>query len=786
MKPLPFSETFAHPGDPLYRHLQCVSNNSADAVIDAVPEVRIIAFTAGLFHDVGKGTRFFQLDRLKKGKKNRLTTHSACGAVIAWWFSSVIELPLWMRLGVLVSILKHHGDLNYDSWEKPLNVYFELVNEPELLKQLNSIDLQGFQKWLQDIVCQNDVLPIPSGFVLPEITIEAIKDTFKSVKPRHVRNAFKDAGQILSFLAGFGGLLSADKIDAAIGEKISHQELPCDLIDTYKKKNFCNPKTNINVLREKISAEVKKVWMDNLDKDLFTLTSPTGSGKTLSIFNAALSIRETLKSQRQRPSRIIYCLPFTSVIDQNHQVLADVLKTVSLEDREDMLLKHHHLVEGVFRTKNREYDSDGTGQLLTETWQSEIVVTTFYQLLHSILSTRNGELKRAGQLCGSIILMDEVQAIPLKYWKTLRHILGTAADILKSKFVLLTATRPLIFQADDPEICEILPNHPAYFKRLSRVKLYCHQENIGLIEFTNKMIDELKKNFRSTLIIVNRRKSVTEIFRAISKAFPAQRIIALSTNLTPWDRRARIRLIRSFLRRKIPCIAVSTQLVEAGVDVSFPIIHREIAPLDSVIQACGRSNRHGKDILGNVHVWKIYKETEKVHFNEPLWKQVYDGHLIDVTTEILNIRTDKDTRIIEFEEKDFLALSKKYFELCWDRVQQIDLARFWINGNFNELKEKFQLIPEGPPTATFFVVKNIRDQRIWDQYLSIQNDENLNALDKKIGFNKIRKKFFERVIQVYAPKDPERDPVTVLNMGKYYLRETGFDELPEKESTCVF
>lgn len=785
MKQFPFYETRAHDNDPLVVHLEQVANRAADSVSAATSDVRLIAFISGLFHDIGKATPFFQVDRLEKQRKTMLTTHAKCGAAIAWWFTGLIALPVWIRLSIFISILKHHGNLNFNSWKQSwVNVSYDLENEQELKKQIESLDLAGLRNWLQKAVEKNTFLQVTSDFIIPEITMEKIKKSFRSVRSKNIRSAFFETHQVLSFLSGFGALLAADKIHAAIGVNIKRKEIPCNMVDVYKNYEFSQCKTEIDIMREAIAAEVKQTWLDNIDKKLYTLTSPTGSGKTLSILNGALSVRYELT--QKRPSRIIYCLPFTSVIDQNHQVFQRVLNTCSLGQRDDILLKHHHLVEGLFRTDEAEYLPDGAGQLLTETWQSEIVVTTFYQLLHSLLSTKNSALKRAGQLCGSIILMDEVQTIPLKYWRTLRRILGVAATVFKAKFVLLTATRPLIFRPDDSEICELLPNHPHYFQKLSRVTLHCHHQNLSLSEFTETIIENIQKNFCSTLIILNRRKSVAEVFNRLCNAFPTQRIVALSTNLTPWDRKARIRLICSFLRRKISCILVSTQLIEAGVDVSFPVVHREIAPLDSVVQTCGRSNRHNTDQGGNIHLWKIFKDSNDSGLSEPLWQRVYDSHLIDVTMNVLKIKDD-GAKTTQFDEKEFLNLSKKYFELCWEREQQTDLEKLWIKGNFGELNRAFQLIPDGIPTVTCFVVKSAMDEKLWEKYSAITTDENLSPIEKKLKFNMLRKKFYERIIQVYVSMDYDRESIILLRLSdKTYTRTTGFINLPEKESSCIF
>ncbi len=788
MKLFPFYECLAHENDPLSGHLLRVAESAEAAAFEAGEDLRQIAFLSGLFHDIGKSTPYFQVDRLQKKKRNRFTSHSECSACIGWKITEYLDLPLWKRLSILIAVLRHHGNLGFDSWENAYgNIRQRIKSDDTLPLQLQSLDIENILAWVAPGLSRyfhSKDLPVLNH---QDFTVAAIQESFGKIRMSQIRRCFPEMKTpgVLGFLVGYGALLSADKIDSAIGYVLNRPEIPADMVGRYKAEKFGQPDSNMDHLREAISGEVNDQWATNPEHRLFTLTAPTGSGKTLAIFNAALNARKNISKNRKRPPRIIYCLPFTSVIDQNHKVMADVMRLCGLGNREDVLLKHHHLVPGLYRGKVAEFDAEEAGALLTESWQSEIVITTFYQFLHSLISASNSELKRAGQLCGSIVLMDEVQAVPLRYWKTIRHIFGEAAAALNMTFVLLTATRPLIFRHDDPDIKELLTKHPGYFHKLSRVSLFCHTEKLSLPTFCGRIIADLKEEFSSTLIILNRRASVKNIFDKLKEAFPDSRIIMLSTNLTPWDRRARIRLVQKYLKRNIPCIVVSTQLVEAGVDFSFPVVHREIAPLDSIIQSCGRSNRHDGGTPGEVHIWKLYKEDENGELKAPLWSKIYDVPLIDATIDALGLSEISSGTTLEFEEKDFLRLSRIYFENCWGRIDQVNLETYWLEGNFPELEKQFQLIEEGPPQVTCFVNRNPADQAIWEQYREICNSD-LDALEKKKQFRKIRHKFYERVIQVYAGKDPERDPVILLDSEEYYSKETGFLKLPEKESTCTF
>ncbi|MDS4042469.1 MAG: CRISPR-associated helicase Cas3' [Candidatus Competibacter sp.] len=777
---IPFAQTFAHPNDPLPEHLERVAQRAAASLAPAArPEVHRIAFLAGLFHDIGKATPYFQDYLLRTHKRTGLTSHAASGAVLAWWYGGEMGLTPWERLAVLIAVARHHGALEFVEWPEVLVSLRADLRDPahSLARQLAALDLGGIHCWLIDLAPRHPDFGLPASPA--PLTLERIEARFREPGRSQLRQAFPGLAEALQFLAGFGALLATDKIDAATqGGAIARQPLPADAVLVFSAQRFgpAMPGT-LAARRAAIAAAVHQEWLTHLAAPLLTLTAPTGSGKTLAILHAALAARTALTLAESPSPRIIYCLPFTSVIDQNHAVFRAVLRASHLPDHDDLLLKHHHLVDGLFRADQAEYQSDGAGQLLTETWQSELVVTTFHQLLHTLISNRNANLKRAGQLTGALVLMDEVQAVPLRYWQALRELFRATAAALGARFVLLTATRPLIFRPEDAH--ELLPDHHEHFQALSRVRLYCHhRESITLDEFADGLVAEQQTLPCATLVILNRRRLVRMLFARLREAFPERRLIALSTDLTPRDRRIRIRLIQRLLRQNIPCLVISTQLVEAGVDVSFPVVHRDLAPLDSLIQSAGRCNRHaGGAAPGAVHLWDIHPRDRA---GEASWQRIYDSPLIEVTREVLGEQSC-------WEERDFLALSQRYFTGCWSRLGQERVDELLAGGRFGELAARFQLIEQGPPTVSLFVVRTLADAGLWRRYAEIQRDDGLSPADKERLFRPFRHAFFERVIQVYPPPAPDPDnPVQRIEIGVSYGREIGFIAAPEDPATCIF
>jgi CRISPR-associated endonuclease/helicase Cas3 len=784
----PFSETFAHPGDSLPGHLERVAQRAVASIAPAArAEIRAIAFVAGLFHDLGKATPWFQTYMLHSGRRSALTHHAELGALLLWWYTAGLDWPLWQRLAAFIAVRRHHGALNFQDWPTLFEQTRAEWHDPDspLHQQLAALDLAGIHAWLNGL-----------GARYPQLSGAPEPLTRKHVEARlrdrqaggsKLRRAFGPLHDALAMLAGFGALLAVDKTDAALqGGRIIRQTLPAELVPRYKERYLVpeaasHRSLSLNQRREQIADTVTQTWLAHLDHLLLTLTAPTGAGKTLTVLHAALQARSRLEGRDGDAPRIIYCLPFTSVIDQNHAVFRAVLRANRLADREDLLLKHHHLTDPLFRTEQAEYQADGAGQLLTETWQSELVVTTFHQLLHSLLSPRNANLKRAGQLTGAIVLLDEVQALPLRYWEALRQLLTAAAKTLGTHVVLLTATRPLIFQPGDA--IELLPDHDSHFRAMTRTRLHLHQRDpLTLDTFAERLIADLRQNARPILIIVNRRRAVRRLFETLREALPERPLVALSTDLTPLDRRARIRLIQRLLRQGQPVIAVTTQLVEAGVDFSFPVVHRDLAPLDAIIQAAGRCNRHGENSAkpGEVHLWHLQDTKPDGQAGEPLWRRVYDAALIEVTAETLGTAQTWD-------ECDFLDLTQRYFIGCRARQDQQRVDEQLAQGDLAGIESTFRLIEEQPRVA-LFVVRKPADRRLWERYQRLRDDPRLSPAEQENCFRSFKRVFYERVIQVHAraAHGPEPDTLNRLDASDdTYDRAAGFINLPGEDSTCI-
>lgn len=717
------------------------------------------AFLAGLIHDAGKANPWFQKKLVNRETTRELrASHSPASAAIAWHVSA--NLPVASqdknryRLFIFSAIIKHHGNLGYP-WADLLRmlVYGDEQKKQIIYEQLQAIDLTGFNVWLTSLGGE-------MGFEAPDVTSNAIISSIQEARPLFLQHAVKDLSQAVEFLALYGGLLQADKLHSAIGQtSLTRRALPASLVDDYRKIAFSGQPTALTGLRDEIFRTVEDEAI-HAKGNFFTLTAPTGSGKTLTVLNAALKLRFDAKASKPR---IIYCLPFTSIIDQNFSVIEQVIVNNGLRATNDMLLKHHHLTE-ISYERDSDLDFGQSSQLLIETWQAEIVVTTFYQFLYTIFTNKNANLKRFTQLKDAIVILDEVQAIPRRYWDAIRRTFTALAEMFNVKFILTTATKPLIFLPEMSD--ELLTDYHKYFKTLTRIEINNRcKEASELDDFFYVFKNEVNDNpTASRMVVLNQRAPVRQLYLRACKEMSSWQSFCLSTNLTPSDRRHRIDEIKYCLNGNHPCLIFTTQLIEAGVDISVDIVDRDMAPLDSIIQSAGRCNRHAEKAQGIVNIWELVNEHGK-----PYWLHIYDPQLIEITREVL-IESGQKIR-----ESVLPDLAQTYFDRLYKRSAETPIDEHITNGTFSEINKKdtgFVLIDESPFAQSYFIIQNDLDREIWDKYQTLVESE--NPIMQQSEFNSIKRDFYDRIIQVFKPGLQSTKVEQLLATPDTYTPDTGF------------
>ncbi|PWE54967.1 CRISPR-associated helicase/endonuclease Cas3 [Metarhizobium album] len=340
--------------------------------------------------------------------------------------------------------------------------------------------------------------------------------------------------------------------------------------------------SDLNTLRSEILAHVREMTREK--PGLFTLTVPTGGGKTLASLAFALD-----HAQAHGHNRIIYAIPFTSIIDQTAAIFRDVLG-------DEHVLEHHSAIDEEKFDSRQGRESRDKLKLAMEDWAAPVVVTTNVQLFESLFAARTSRARKLHNIAGSIIILDEAQTIP-------RHLLSPAVRALdelarnyKCTIVLCTATQPALDERNFPPMHpaglplagrELAPDPERLARQLRRVTI----QRAG--EMGNADLIAALEETPQGLVIVNSRKHALELFRE-AEAVGLTGLVHLTTRQYAAHRREILADIRQRLRGEAPCRVIATSLVEAGVDVDFPKVWRAEAGLDSIAQAAGRCNREGR------------------------------------------------------------------------------------------------------------------------------------------------------------------------------------------------
>ena len=393
-------------------------------------------------------------------------------------------------------------------------------------------------------------------------------------------------------------------------------------------------------------------------KGIYQLTVPTGGGKTFASLRFALN-----HAAHHKMDRIFYIIPYTSIIDQN----ADEVRKI-LEDKDD----HGHYLDKVVLEHHSNLTPEEETQrqnLLSENWDAPIVFTTQVQFLEALFGSGTRGVRRLHQLTNSVIIFDEVQTIPVRCVHMFNVALRFLVHSCGSTVVLCTATQPLLDKVNpvqraleiQPEQ-QMIPDVKELFKKLRRVEVFDRRKVGG---WSDEEVMELAKQelraMGSVLIIVNTRKSARSLYQKIFEKKIAK-VYHLSTNMCPAHRLKVLNDVKKRLSKKQPVICVSTQLIEAGVDIDFGSVIRHLAGLDSIAQAAGRCNRNGRLAPGNV--WIVNPNNE----NLDNLKDIKIG--VNITERVLDEFKDNP----EAFENDMLGLNmmEEYYKYYfYDRKDEM-------------------------------------------------------------------------------------------------------------------
>ena len=521
------------------------------------------AYTTGLLHDFGKYTLAFQdyLNRSLRGEKviRGEVIHAMQGAKFA---AEAVKDPVIADIIGNV-IATHHGGLfdNITDGKRTLTLKTDKSEEELHYKEA----VKTFSPNIND-----------EGMKAEILNICRISQTKRLKNPSFMLHLMT---KVL-----YSCLVDADRCDAA---GIKTNDMPPDwtkLIQQLENYLALFPNTSaLENIRKRISEQCQQAG--RRQPGIYTLSVPTGGGKTLSSLRFALE-----HAKEHNLKRIIYVIPYLSILDQT----AAKMREVFLDDSDELILEHHSNIE-----PPEDEEDDDQYRLLTSRWDSPIILTTMVQLLETIYSNKASKLRKFHNMSEAVLIFDEIQALPMKCV----HLFNGAANFLqafgKSSILLCTATQPNLHKterpvllSDKPDIVSIAPEELEIFERVRiQDKTQSAMDHEQIAALVKAQIDKGK----STLVIMNTKGDARNVYGQC-KTIECEKAF-LTTDLCPAHRLKILDRLRQNLdpKSKRLTLCVSTQLIEAGVDISFDCVIRAEAGMDSIIQAAGRCNRNKED-----------------------------------------------------------------------------------------------------------------------------------------------------------------------------------------------
>ena len=597
---------------------------------------------AASFHDLAKISQKFQdyinldaknfnsADEFEKARQKLKTTHTLESAFIYFFARANKDINF---LANFFAILKHHSDLpDIDYFLSSIGstkakLIDRLKKIDEIAKRANldiDIDIYDFVDYFLDL--ENELSKyygLESFFIFKKRYSRLIlADKFEAI--------FSESYQNLA-------VLNAKKIDHYIDRIKS-------LIATKKQDDY----------KDKAREIIFKNFNSNKDKKTFLIKAPTGIGKTFLALNLALEI-----ARNGNKRRIITAIPFTSIIDQTH---TEYQKIIADQD----VLKYHHLTS--YKSQNDDEQEQFMQKVfLADIWHENFIVTTFNQLFFTFFSNHNKDNLKLETLRDSVVIIDEIQNIPRVLLKSIAAAFNEFSKRYNIHFIVMSATMPHI-AAELESFTEL--SEPILYKREKDRYEIIYEPNIkGLDDLVNEI---LKHQDESALCVVNTISKAKKLYEALKNS-SKKSVYLLTTHQIPLHRVQIIDEIKEKLEDGEKITLVATQLIEAGVDLSFDVGFREFAPIGAIIQAAGRVNRNATSS----------KPAKVVVFNY-LDGKPFPYHDIDLQEEKI-----KEILARSIKESEIYQILESYFQSTKDETTSIDLLSLAKELKFQTLFDKF-------------------------------------------------------------------------------------------------
>ena len=666
-----FDEFWSHPNKLLENHIKNMISPDDDELGKQVK----------LFHDIAKLKNNFQIYIRDTSNDKLDKNHSLLSAYFFLLNSKFDEVP---TIFGFLAIVSHHGNVvNLMTLAREANKFFK--NQKEL------------EQW-DEVAGAAKNIKIYSGLSTKKDEFldraEKLRQYLVLSQYRH-KFTYED---FINFKSLYSNLIYSDKFEAIFGiPKQQTKYIPIDVLESDIQNLSPNEKRDA----------FRNFVLNNFDKErkLFTLTAPTGYGKTLTALNFALKFNKP---------RIIYALPFTSIIDQTYDIVAKIYKN------SDILVSKAHHKTTIGEENLTKEDRYSKIKFLMESFSGEINITTLYQLIFALFGNKNKDNVKFNQLKNSVVIIDEAQAIPYNFRKDFILLCEIISQRLDTIFIFMSATMPVIKSENFKEISNL-----DYFAKQDRYVI--KWLNIGGEDELLEKICEAASD-KNTLVVVNTIKKAQELFTKLRDKFSC---FCLNGYMYDDHKRATIEAVRCAIdKSKVDPLAskillISTQSIEAGVDLDFDIGFREVSPISSIIQTAGRINRHFGEICGELYVFpEISKFTNLIY-----------GDLYKVSGTILSDLKQKEVR-----ESEILEISNLYFQKISNQLENLHIKSEIEKLEFENINQKIEDIMNDNYKQTIIIepeenfIKNF-EAKIFE----IKNSPNEKFTIRDLFKNHIRK-----------------------------------------------
>lgn len=443
------------------------------------------------------------------------------------------------------------------------------------------------------------------------------------------------------------------------------------LLEAYLHEKESRASGVINALRKEVHGACYSAASQN--EGVYRLSVPTGGGKTLASLSFALQ-----HANSHSKKRIFYVIPFTSIIEQTAAQFRAVFGT-------DSVVEHHSNI-----AEDNDTDSN---KFATENWDAPLIVTTTVQFFETLFSNKNKKCRKIHNIANSIIILDEAQTLPAAYLKPCLYALKTLQRDFGCTIVLCTATQPAVYNHHDFNIGWEKEDIHSLIGESLEMKLIKEMKRVTITPLGSLSESDLLEHFsaqseKSALFIVNLTRQAQSLVEQL-KRLNVEGVFHLSARMCPAHRLEVLSVVKERLSKGIPTVLVATRVVEAGVDISFPVVYRDSCGLDSLAQSAGRCNRHGELPIGKVFYYAAAESSVPSSFVD-----LRDG--IYAMTDVMEMMPENDPLNPEIVDAYFRLFYNKRKSSCknWDKKEVVCDSFDADVWDFEQISHDFRLIEE--------------------------------------------------------------------------------------------